>query len=80
MACSFPPSSATRLQAVDAAAVRSSRVPPRAATVSPVQRSLGAGCKAAAAARQEGATQDPAISGTPYTSSTSIVTSGFSYV
>ncbi|BAD73641.1 hypothetical protein [Oryza sativa Japonica Group] len=62
MACSFPPSSATRLQAVDAAAVRSSRVPPRAATVSPVQRSLGAGCKAAAAARQEGATQDPAIS------------------
>lgn len=37
-------------------------MPPRAATVSPVQRSLGAGCKAAAAARQEGATQDPAIS------------------
>uniref|UniRef100_A0A0E0C5R4 Uncharacterized protein n=1 Tax=Oryza meridionalis TaxID=40149 RepID=A0A0E0C5R4_9ORYZ len=62
MACSFPPSSATRLQAVDAAAMRSSRVPPRAAAVSPAQRSLGAGCKAAAAARQEGATQDPAIS------------------
>uniref|UniRef100_A0A0D9V3W0 Uncharacterized protein n=1 Tax=Leersia perrieri TaxID=77586 RepID=A0A0D9V3W0_9ORYZ len=62
MACSFPSSSATRLQAVDAAAaaaaMRSGRTPPRAAAVSPAQRSLGAGCKAA---RQEGAsaTQDP---------------------
>jgi hypothetical protein len=62
MACSFSPSSAARLQAVDAAAaVKSARVPLKA-SVSPAPRSLG-GCKAA---RQEfeGATQDPSVSGT----------------
>ncbi|KAL5227422.1 hypothetical protein ABZP36_015687 [Zizania latifolia] len=61
MACSFPLSSATRLHAVDAeAAMRSGRAPPTPrAAVSSAQRSLGAGCKAA---RQEGATQDPAVS------------------
>lgn len=61
MACSFPPSSATRLQAVDAAAVKNARVPLKA-SVSPAARSLGS-CKAA---RQEfeGATQDPNFSGT----------------
>ncbi|KAL5221390.1 hypothetical protein ABZP36_026103 [Zizania latifolia] len=62
MACSFPPTSATRLQAVDAAAaaMRSGRVPPTPrAAVSPAHRSLGAGCKAS---QHEGATQDPAVS------------------
>ncbi|KAM3331534.1 hypothetical protein ACQJBY_027481 [Aegilops geniculata] len=61
MACSFSPSSATRLQAVDAAAVKSARVPLKA-SVSPAPRSLG-GCRAA---RQEfeGATQDTTVSGT----------------
>ncbi|XP_047059723.1 uncharacterized protein LOC124666429 isoform X3 [Lolium rigidum] len=62
MACSFSPSSAARLQAVDAAAaaaVKSARVPLKA-SASPAPRSL-AGCKAA---RQEfeGATQDPSVS------------------
>ncbi|CAM0882018.1 unnamed protein product [Alopecurus aequalis] len=61
MACSFSPSSAARLQAVDvaAAAVKNARVPLKA-SVSPAPRSLGT-CKAA---RQEfeGATQDPSVS------------------
>lgn len=59
MACSFSPSSATRLQAVDAAAVKNARVPLKA-SVSPAPRSLGS-CRAA---RQEfeGATQDPSVS------------------
>ena len=64
MACSFSPSSAARLQAVDAAAaaVKNARVLPLKASVSPAPRSLG-GCKAA---RQEfeGATQDTSVSGT----------------
>ncbi|KAF7037131.1 hypothetical protein CFC21_047586 [Triticum aestivum] len=65
MACSFSPSSATRLQAVDAAAVKNARVPLKA-SVSPAPRSLG-GCRAA---RQEfeGATQDPSVSGTAFSS------------
>ncbi|KAI4999576.1 uncharacterized protein LOC123444050 [Hordeum vulgare subsp. vulgare] len=60
MACSFSPSSATRLQAVDAAAVKNARVPLKA-SVSAAPRSLGS-CRAA---RQEfeGATQqDPSVS------------------
>ncbi|KAM0858445.1 hypothetical protein ACQ4PT_047832 [Festuca glaucescens] len=61
MACSFSPSSAPRLQEVDAAAaaVKSARVPLKA-SASPAPRSLGS-CKAA---RQEfeGATQDPSVS------------------
>jgi hypothetical protein len=65
MACrSFSPSSAARLQAVDAAAaaaVKNARVPLKA-SASPAPRSLGS-CKAA---RQEfeGATQDTSVSGT----------------
>ncbi|XP_062217390.1 uncharacterized protein LOC133917518 [Phragmites australis] len=57
MACSFSPSSTTRLQAVDAAALKSGRAPLKA-TVAPAQRSLGS-CKAAA--RQEGATQESGV-------------------
>lgn len=59
MACSFPPSSATRLQALDAAAagVKNGRVPLKA-SVAPAQRSLGC-CRATA--RQEGATQEPSV-------------------
>lgn len=61
MACSFSPSPAARLQAVDAAAaaVKSAWLPVKA-SVSPSPRSL-ASCKAA---RQdfEGATQDPSVS------------------
>uniref|UniRef100_A0ACD5VJZ5 Uncharacterized protein n=1 Tax=Avena sativa TaxID=4498 RepID=A0ACD5VJZ5_AVESA len=63
MACSFSPSSAARLQAVDAAAaaaaVKNARVPLKS-SVSHAPRSLGS-CKAA---RQEfeGATQDPSVS------------------
>ncbi|TVU02481.1 hypothetical protein EJB05_52034 [Eragrostis curvula] len=55
MACRFSPSSASRLQAVDAAAagVKSVRVPLKV-SVGPVPRSLGS-CKATA--RQEGTTQ-----------------------
>ncbi|XP_066306741.1 uncharacterized protein [Miscanthus floridulus] len=62
MACSFSPSSATRLQAVDAAAaaagVKSGRVPLKASVAPAQQRSLGC-CRAAA--RQEGATQEPNV-------------------
>ncbi|PAN29295.1 hypothetical protein PAHAL_5G215100 [Panicum hallii] len=60
MACSFSPSSATRLQALDAVAaagVRNGRVPVRG-SVAPAQRSLGC-CRATA--RQEGATQEPSV-------------------
>ncbi|CAO2165855.1 unnamed protein product [Urochloa humidicola] len=61
MACSFSPSSATRLQAVDAAVaagVKNGRVPLNLkATVAPAQRSLG---RCRATARQEGATKEPA--------------------
>ncbi|EES01227.1 hypothetical protein BDA96_03G270000 [Sorghum bicolor] len=67
MACSFSPSSsATRLQAVDAAAaaavgVKNGRVPLNLkASVAPAQRSLGLGC-CRATARQEGATQEPNV-------------------
>lgn len=70
MACSFSPSSsATRLQAVDAAAagVKNGRVPLNLkASVTPAQRSLGLGC-CRATARQEGATQDPNVAGTSCT-------------
>ncbi|KAL5674118.1 hypothetical protein ACJX0J_018424, partial [Zea mays] len=59
MACSFPPSSATRLHALDAAAagVKNGRVPLKA-SVAPAQRALGC-CRATA--RQEGATQEPSV-------------------
>lgn len=62
MACSFSPSSATRLQALEAAAGGKNARIPLKASVSPPLRSLGS-CKAA---RQEfeGATQDPSVSGT----------------
>ena len=73
MACSFSPSSsATRLQAVDAAAaaavgVKNGRVPLNLkASVAPAQRSLGLGC-CRATARQEGATQEPNVAGTSCT-------------
>ncbi|OEL29333.1 hypothetical protein BAE44_0009650 [Dichanthelium oligosanthes] len=61
MACSFSPSSATRLQAVDAAAagVKNGRVPLKA-SITPAQRSLGC-CRARATARQEGATKEPSV-------------------
>ncbi|KAF8695948.1 hypothetical protein HU200_036824 [Digitaria exilis] len=61
MACSFSASSATRLQAVDAAAavVKNGRVPLNLkASVAPAQRSLGC-CRATA--RQEGATKEPSV-------------------
>ncbi|XP_024314823.1 uncharacterized protein LOC100823674 isoform X2 [Brachypodium distachyon] len=60
MACSFSPSSATRLQALEAAAGGKNARIPLKASVSPPLRSLGS-CKAA---RQEfeGATQDPSVS------------------
>ncbi|XP_047059722.1 uncharacterized protein LOC124666429 isoform X2 [Lolium rigidum] len=75
MACSFSPSSAARLQAVDAAAaaaVKSARVPLKA-SASPAPRSL-AGCKAA---RQEfeGATQDPSVSAADSAILSSVVSS-----
>nr|CAB3477862.1 unnamed protein product [Digitaria exilis] len=63
MACSFSASSATRLQAVDAAAavVKNGRVPLNLkASVAPAQRSLGC-CRATA--RQEGATKEPSVAG-----------------
>ncbi|KAJ1284679.1 hypothetical protein BS78_03G223600 [Paspalum vaginatum] len=62
MACSFSPSSATRLQAVDAAAagVKNGRVPvPLRSSAAPAQRSFGI-CRAAG--RQGGATQEPSVS------------------
>ncbi|CAL4948275.1 unnamed protein product [Urochloa decumbens] len=61
MACTFSPSSATRLQAVDAAAagVKNGRVTRNLkASVAPSQRSLGC-CRATA--RQEGATKEPSV-------------------
>ncbi|CAL4974846.1 unnamed protein product [Urochloa decumbens] len=61
MACTFSPSSATRLQAVDTAAagVKNGRVPLNLkASVAPSQRSLGC-CRATA--RQEGATKEPSV-------------------
>ncbi|CAO1948387.1 unnamed protein product [Urochloa humidicola] len=61
MARSFYPSSATRLQAVDAAAsgVKKGRVPLKLkASVAPAQRSLG---RCRATARQEGATKEPSV-------------------
>jgi hypothetical protein len=63
MARSFPPSSATRLQTVDAVAagVKSGRVPLKV-SVAPAPRPLGS-CKATA--RQEGSTQqEPNTPGT----------------
>ncbi|WVZ69363.1 hypothetical protein U9M48_018160 [Paspalum notatum var. saurae] len=60
MACSFSPSSATRIQAVDAAAagVKNGRVPLRS-SAAPAQRPFGI-CRAAG--RQGGATQEPSVS------------------
>lgn len=59
MACSFSPSSATRLQAAGAAlaGVKNGRIPLKS-SAAPSQRSLGS-CRAAG--RQGGATQEPSV-------------------